>query len=425
MEREPQDLEIDAGEAKPPGTALARLKSVSLALSEAARRQRLSQRRAARLTSGGFENRRGAALVRALLGVSFAAFVILPTLTAAIYFGLIAADQYVAEAEFTVSAGESPYRDGIASMTGLPSQLIIQDTQILANFIHSREMADRLEAKVGLRRLYADPRADWLARFDADMPVERFVKYWRKVARVSIKMPGGIIKFSVRAFSAQDAKRIAEAGLEICEELVNSLNARMNHDAVALAETGFQHASERLARTLAAQEVARNESGILETKASAQAVTALIGQLRSALLSASGAYETQSKYMNADTAQMRDLKTRIEVLQVQIAKLEGELTGKPEAAHATVSAAMLKFGALESEQKADLQLYESAAAALEHARIVAENKIIYLKAFVRPSLPQEAEYPARALDVLLVALSSLALWGVGVAVGAVVRNNMA
>ena len=177
----------------------------------------------------------------------------------------------------------------------------------------------------------------------------------------------------------------------------------------------------------------RNESGILETKASAEGVNALLKQLRAALLSASGAYDAQSRFMNADTAQMRELKARVEVLREQIAGLEGQLTSGPQAAAdvsgaarpETVSAAMVKFGALEAEQKADLQLYESAASALEHARIVAENKIIYLKTFVRPSLPQESEYPARALDVFLIAISSLAIWGVAVALGAVVRNNMA
>jgi capsule polysaccharide export protein KpsE/RkpR len=45
--------------------------------------------------------------------------------------------------------------------------------------------------------------------------------------------------------------------------------------------------------------------------------------------------------------------------------------------------------------------------------------------FVRPSLPQESEYPERGLDVFLIAVGSLAAWGLLVAVGSVVRNNMA
>ena len=435
MESEHSDLDIDAGggeAARPPDTALTRIRAVSLALSDAARRTRLSTRRAAQLTSGGFEGRRGAKVVRWALIGSFVAVFVLPTLAATIYFGLIASDQYVAQAEFTVSAGESPYRDGIAAMTGIPSQLIIQDTQIIANFIQSREMVDKLEQRIKLRSLYSADKVDWLARFDADKPVERLVKYWKKIASASIKLPGGLVKLDVRAFSAQDAKRVADTTLEICEELVNGLNARINADAVTLAETGFQNASQRLSRTLAAQELARNESGIMEIKSSAEAITALVKQMRSSLIELSGNYETQLKYTNAEAPQMRELKTRIDVIGGQVAALEGELTTPKGATDAmaarggsTVAAAMVKFGALEVEQKADEQMYENAASALEHAKIAAENKMIYLKVYVRPSLPQESEYPSRGLDVILSAVSSLAAWGLLAAVGSVVRNHMA
>ena len=439
MESEDTDLDIDAaapGEMQP-GTALARVRAMSVALSDAARRTRMSSRRSKQLSSGGFEARGDAKVAKYLLLASFVAVFVAPTLAAVLYFGFFAADQFVAQAEFSVSAGESPLRDGVASLTGIPAQLILQDTQIITNFIHSREMVDKLEARVNLRSLYSTDKADGLARFDAKKPVERLVAYWKKVSSASVKLPGGLVKFSVRAFSPEGAKQVADATIDICEELVNSLNARINSDALALANTGLQHASRQLAKTLAAQEAVRNDSGILEAKMSAEGVNTLARQLRSSLLSATGAYDTQLKHMNADAPQMHELKLRIDVMREQLASLEGQLTGAPngsgDAASAdpdkraatTISAAMAKFGALDAEQKSDEQLYANAAAALEHARIAAENKMIYLKVFVRPSLPEESEYPERGLDMLLFALASLAAWGLLVALAAVARNNMA
>ena len=439
MESEDTDLDIDAaapGEMQP-GTALARVRAMSVALSDAARRTRMSSRRSKQLSSGGFEARGDAKVAKYLLLASFVAVFVAPTLAAVLYFGFFAADQFVAQAEFSVSAGESPLRDGVASLTGIPAQLILQDTQIITNFIHSREMVDKLEARVNLRSLYSTDKADALARFDAKKPVERLVAYWKKVSSASVKLPGGLVRFSVRAFSPEGAKQVADATIDICEELVNSLNARINSDALALAHTGLQHASRQLAKTLAAQEAVRNDYGILEAKMSAEGVNTLARQLRSSLLSATGAYDTQLKHMNADAPQMHELKLRIDVMREQLAALEGQLTGAPngsgDAASAdpdkraatTISAAMAKFGALDAEQKSDEQLYANAAAALEHARIAAENKMIYLKVFVRPSLPEESEYPERGLDMLLFALASLAAWGLLVALAAVARNNMA
>jgi capsular polysaccharide transport system permease protein len=434
LEGEDTDLEIDAGDAgeHKAGTALARVRAVSLALSDAARRSRLSSRRAASLRSGGFENRRGAKLTRYLLVGSLLCVFVIPTVAAIVYFGFIAANQYVAEAEFTVSAGESPMRDGIASLTGIPSQLILQDTQIITNFLDSREMVDKLQHRIGIRQIYSKNGADFFARFNPDKPVERLVKYWKHVSHASIKLPGGLVKFSVRAFTPQDAKLVADTTLKICDDLVNGLNARINADAVALAQIELQRASERLAKTLGAQEVERNTTGILETGASAAAVAGLLKQLRGTLLDLSGAYDTQLKYLNSETPQMREAKSRIDVLGQQIAKLEGQLTTAPGSASAdpgngdeTIAAAMTRFGALDVQQKADEELYADAATALEHARIAAEFKMIYLKVYVQPSLPQESEYPERGLDIFIVAVASLTLWGVLVALGAVVRNNMA
>jgi capsular polysaccharide transport system permease protein len=435
MDPEDADLDIDAslpGDPRP-GTALARVRAVSLALSDAARRRRISMRRGGRLSSGGFENRQGARIARTLVLASFLLVVALPTFCAILYFGFIAADQYVVESEFTVSAGESPMRDGVDSLSGVPVQLIIQDTQIITNFLHSREIVDELSKRINLKAIYSRDWADALSRLNPKAPIERVVKYWERVSHSTIKLPGGLVKFDVRAFSPEDAKLVADTTLALCEELVNGLNARINRDAVSMAQAEFQHATEELTKTLAAEEVARNQSGILETKMSAEAISGLVRQLKSSLLDLSGAYDAQLRYMGADAAPMRELKSRIDVLKLQIAKVESQLTTSPGAAvdaaavegDSTVSAAMMTFGELGARQKAAEQMYENAATALEHARIASEFKLIYLKVYVQPSVPQESEYPSRKLNIFLVALGSLAAWGFLAAIGSLVRNNMA
>ena len=428
------DLDIDEGPREPAGNALARVRAMSLALNAAARRTRLSARRSRQLSSGGFQGRSDAKAARYVVWASFAVIVAAPTLAAIVYFGFVASDRFVSHAEFTVSAGESPLRDGSGSFSGVPGMLIVQDTQIVTNFIQSREMIDKLDAKVGLREVYSRPFADSLSRFDPKKPVERLMKFWIKMANTSIKMPGGIVRLDVTAFTPADAKRVADATLDLCEQLVSELNARINRDALSLAQASFDRAGERLSRTLAAQEVARNESGILETKISGEAISTLIKQLRGGLIELTGTYEAELKSMHAEAPQMRERKIRIDVMTRQIAALEGELTRAPDADNLrigqepgarTVSAAMVKFDTLESQKRADLQIYQNAAEALEHARVAAEFKIVYFKVFVRPSLPQEPELPHRRTDIGLVVVCSLAAWGVALALASAVRNNMA
>ncbi len=433
MDGEDRDLDIDDSLPGEPsqGPALQRFRAMSAALAQAARRRRLSSRHAARLSGGGFEARRGAKIARFVAIGSFVLICALPTLAAAVYYGLIASNQFVAEAEFTVSAGESPLRDGVESFSGVPIQLIVQDTQIITNFLRSREIVDELEKRVKIREIYSTDKADYFARFPAEAPVERLVKYWAKASSVGVKLPGGQVVLTVRAFTPEDAKKVADATIALCDELVNRLNARINKDAVALAETEYQHAGDELAKTLAAEETVRNQSGILEAKLSATTISALLQKQLAQLLDLTGAYDTQLKYMSPAAAQMREMKARIDVQREQIAKLEAQLTTAPGATDdaaaggQTVSAAMTRFGALDVRRKAAEQIYENAAAALEHARIAAEFKLIYLKVFVQPSLPQESEYPPRVLKIFLTAAGSLAAWGLLAGLGSVVRNNMA
>jgi capsular polysaccharide transport system permease protein len=58
-----------------------------------------------------------------------------------IYYGFLASDQYQSEARFTVrSAMAALGKDQLAKVTGIPSAKIVQDTQIVTNYIHSREI---------------------------------------------------------------------------------------------------------------------------------------------------------------------------------------------------------------------------------------------------------------------------------------------
>lgn len=421
------ELEDDPRAESRPGSALERIKQVSVALSDAARRSRLSSRKGGSFSAGGFQARRGSRAMRWLLIASFCLMVAAPSVVAGVYYFAFAADQFVSEADFIVSAGEPPTPDGVASLTGLPAVAVIQDTQIVTNFIHSRAALEKLEQTVRVRDLYSDPRADWYARFNPEKPIERFLKYWINMSDVAIVMPAGIVQLKVRAFTPPDARKIAQAIVDMCEQLVNELNVRMNQDAVANAEQELQRASRRLSAALSALESARNQSGILEASKSAEALDALVRDTKSSLLGLQGQYDAQLKYVTASAPQMRELSSRIEVTRKQLAEIESKLTstGGADRADATVAQAMTKFGELDLERKVAEHLYAGAAASLEIARVNAENKLMYFKTFVSPVEPQEAQYPRRWLDSFLVFAACLAIWGLLCGLAAMVRNYMA
>jgi capsular polysaccharide transport system permease protein len=409
-------------------SALVRARNLSLALSEAARRARFSMRtRRRNFSDGGLGTRRGAVFVRRAIQISFGLMVVAPSLAVGLYYSFIASDQYMAEAKFTISSNGPPAFDSIGALTGIPAVTVIQDTQIVINYIESRAALEKLDALIDIRRLYSRSEADRLARFDPKRPIEKFVRYWKHMIDVSIKMPSGIVEIKVRAFTPDDAARIAQAILDISESLINDINDRVNRDAVANATQEFDRASARLTHAMLSLEKARNDEGLLDAGKTADALNKLVTETRGGLLELQQEYTTQRKYVAETAPQMRALKSRIDATAAQIAELEAKLTVTrlSSASEPTLATSMTKFSELDLERQIAERLYSGAAASLEIARLTAERKTMYINAFVKPVVPQEPQYPRRFLYSFLICISSLALWGICCGLVVLIRNHMA
>jgi capsular polysaccharide transport system permease protein len=408
-------------------SALTRARDLSKALSDAARRARFSSRSRRKFTGGGFQARKGAALMRAVAIVSFFAMVALPAVVTAIYYAFIASDQYIAEAKFTVSGGEMPKLDGIGAFTGIPAISVIQDTQIVTNYIESRAAVEKLEATINLRKLYSRDTADWFARFNPNKPIEKLVKYWQHMIDISIKMPSGIVEFKVRAFTREDSALIGQAVLDLSEGLINDLNKRMNRDAVSNAELQLDRASARLTQARLSLERAREEGGLLDANKAGEALNGLITETRGALLQLQQEYASQRDVVLESAPQMKALKSRIDATIMQINDLESKVTttSRSAAGESTIAVSITKFGELDLERQIAERLYAGAASSLEMARVIAENKAMYINAFVRPVVPEESQYPRRLLFSFLFSLGFLALWGLCCGIVVLVRNHMA
>lgn len=216
--------------------------------------------------------------------VSFVVLFLLPSLSALAYYGFIASPQYVAEARFTVQGGEPVQVDAFSVVTGLPSMTAVQDTQVVTNYIESPSIVRKLQDRLDLSALYGNKDIDLVSRFDASRPFDKLADYWKTKTDVSIQLPGGIVTFTVRAFTAKDAFHIAQTVLELAEELVNELNRRMMDDNVSAYRMELERAATRLARARAAFEVARNNAGILDPVQAATSLSTLITTLKGDLL---------------------------------------------------------------------------------------------------------------------------------------------
>lgn len=407
---------------------------VSRALSEAARRARFSTRRRS-LTATGFRARQRGRLFKLLRILSFVGLFVLPTAVAIAYFGFIASDQYVAEARFTVRGGTPPTMDRLGAMTGAPPMMIIQDTQVIINYLKSRTLVEALDHGVDMRALYDKDDIDWFSRIDRDRPIERIVKYWTRHIDISVQLPSGIVVFAVRAFSPDDAVKLANAALDSSEQLVNRMNDQMRRDSVDLAERERVRAQEKLAQARANLERARNEEGMLSADVASKSLTELETEVKRAMIKLQQDYDSARRFVTADAPQLKNLRARISAAQGEVAKLQAQMTAVKTAAQTAsatggpapriLSGSMSRLDYATLENTIAEKIYAGSLTALEHAKLVSETKLMYINTFVRPTTAEEAKYPRRILDIALIASAGFFAWLALAGILLIVRNRWA
>ncbi|MDN8842422.1 capsule biosynthesis protein, partial [Staphylococcus aureus] len=92
--------------------------------------------------------------------------------------------------------------------------------------IASRQMVEAMERQMPLRDMYSRDGIDFFSRFDANEPIELFLRYWRKRVTTHVDSNGGIVTLNVAAFDPEESYRLAQALMDESERMVNELSVR-------------------------------------------------------------------------------------------------------------------------------------------------------------------------------------------------------
>src|SRR6266436_5981965 len=137
--------------------------------------------------------------------VVLAATVLVPTLGAIIYFGLLASDVYISESRFLVRTPQQKSQSSVfgdlLQSTGLSRSQ--DDTYSVHDFILSRDALRALDAKLGLRDAFSGKRVDLFNRFPVfflDDSFEDLYLYFGKHIDVSSDSASSISTLTVRAY---------------------------------------------------------------------------------------------------------------------------------------------------------------------------------------------------------------------------------
>lgn len=340
----------------------------------------------------------------------FAALVIVPTMLASLYFGVLASDVYVSESRFIVRSPSKPNLSPLGVVLSGGSIVgASEESKAVSEFLSSREALSKIDQDGYVKRAWAAPTIFWADRFGllgADTTEDLFEYYLGKV-KAEDSPTTMVTVLTVRSFDPQTAQGINRRLLEQSEVLVNELSDRARKDAIAFAEGQLAIARQEAKTAALALSAFRDQEGVIDPELQASAGLQMISKLQDELI-ASQTQLLQLETYTPQASQIPFVRTRVRNLERAIADQTAQLAG----GRGSLSSASARYQELRlASEYAEKQL-AIALSTYQDAQAEARRKQAYVERISQPSLPDDAAYPRRLRSILATFVLGLLAWGV-------------
>ncbi len=320
---------------------------------------------------------------------------LLPSILALLYFGVLATAQYVSESQFVLRTADKPAGGSgfgaLLEMSGIGH--VEDDVYAVQAFLTSRNAATQLAGRLPVQSIYGLPNADFVARYPSVFygpTAEEFYKYLNWMVSAIYNSTTGIMTLKVHAFMPGDARAINLALLQLAEETVNQMNARMREDAMRLAQLEVKRSQDRLVNAQLDITRFRNSELMIDASGSAIVVVEVIARLTAELSQLNAQIREISDGAVANP-QLPSLRRRAEALDAQISAERQKISDPKDG----LADQLARYERLVLNQEFAKEALASAERSLEIARMDARRQQLYLERIVEPAAPDRAMAPER------------------------------
>lgn len=344
----------------------------------------------------------------------FVIFVIVPTLLAALYYGLIASDIYISESRFVIKSPDQK-RSQMSTLANLVQTTGLSGGQEQASevltFVRSRDALRALEKDADVRGKFSAPQADILSRFPkpfSNGSFESLFKYYGDMVDARLDNESGTAIIKVRAFAPQDAYVINRQLLDLSEALVNRLNTRAQTKGVTEAQKQVELATARAKTARVALTQYRNTQALIDPSKQAVGVLDIANKMIAERAALQAQLDLMQRVAPANPS-IPALRNRINAISVQIASQDSRVVGNGRG----IASKMGGYENLLVEQEFATESLNAANTALVQARAEAQRQQFYLERVVNPNIPDMPLLPERLLKVIIIAATALCLYFIG------------
>lgn len=348
-----------------------------------------------------------------------AAFVAI--LLAILYWGLIASDRYVSEANVVVDSTDIASGQGMDFTSLITGGRKSDDLMRLRDRLLSVDMLQKLETKLKLRAHYSDWNRDPISRMWLEDAAQEFF-YRHYLSRVSVEMDdlAGVLRIKTQAYTPEMAHAIANFLVEEGERFMNEMAHSMAREQVTYLEKQVAQLGERMIIARKAVVDYQNAKGLLSPQATAESLTAIVAQLEGQLSELKARREAMLGYLSPGAPDIAQLNLQIGAVEKQLRAEQARLTS-PKGG--TINRTLEEFQRLEMEALFAQDIYKTALVALEKGRVEATRTLKKVSILQSPTLPQYPLEPRRIYNIIVFALTVLLLAGVGHLLAAIIRDH--
>jgi capsular polysaccharide transport system permease protein len=325
----------------------------------------------------------------------FTLLVVLPTLLISLYFGLIAADRYVAESHFIIRKPNAPHpgpSQGLSIDDG-PKGLGGDDSFAVRDFLLSRDGLRLLLDRADLRSVLDGAGNDWFWRFPSPMTGhtdEDLYRLYQSLVSIDYDSSTGVTTLRTQAFRPDEARRMATVLMTGAEMLLNRLSERPRTDAVHVEESEVTRSQQEALRAEDRVTAFRDREAVIDPTQISQTVVNTIAELSLELVEARAELEvmTQSSPYSPQIALFR---ARVAAVRQQIDHERATLAGNDR----SLAPRIAEYERLMLQRGFAEKSFVSALNLLEAARLDALRQQTYLEQVVEPRAADQARYPWR------------------------------
>lgn len=335
--------------------------------------------------------------------------VLFSTLTAALYWSLIATDRFVSHANVVLLSAQISKPD--VGLSAILSGMNNNDLLILRDFMLSTDMLARLQAKLDVRAHYSNPDIDRLSRLSApDVPTETFHRYMLKRLSVELDEYAQVLRISAQAYDPKMAQQIVALLLETGEEHMNAMGHRLAEEQVHFIEKQVEVLRQRMLEDNDRLLKYQNEHGLVSPTETVGSLSGVIGKLEGDLAALQARKAALSVSQSERAPEMMKLNSEIKGMREQIATERARLA---RASGDALNRLAAEYELLRLQYEFSNELYSSAVTALENTRVEAARSLKQVSVLQTPTLPEYSTRPRRLYNItvfaILAALSGIIL----------------